>query len=308
LNDFITSGDVFKSLDLPSAEIEQPKRVAKTVEKEEVAEEEEVVDEVTDEEQPAEEQEEVAEESDEELIPKSKVQKRIDALTSRIKQLEAESAKLRVEETPKDDLTQKLESMSEAELKQAKREARMAQIKHADDDDKVNKLIDLEDKIDAVMQNAPQRFVQAQVKQFNESANKLALRAVEDGIDIAKAAESIKKFATEIYQDTPEFQKSVNGQARALEMAYRHYREISKLGGIKKEGSSELNRLKSQVNTLKRKTSLDSKSVKGNMDKVRSEDIRKRAKSGSYGDKLAFIADDPRFNVDSMIPSEYKEM
>lgn len=309
LNDLISSSDVFKSLDLPGAEPEVKKPVVKRTEPvEDEQPDEEVAD--SEEESTDEATEDVSEEEsqEEDMIPKSKVQKRIDALTARIKQLEAETAKPKVDSTPKDDLTMKLEAMSEAELKQAKREARLSQIKHSDDEEMVNKLIDLEEKIDATLHAAPQRFEQQQVQNFQKSAEKLALRAVEDGIDISKSAESIKKIAMDIYQESPELQKSVYGQGRALELAYRHYREVSKFGTTKETGKSELNRLKSQVNTLKKKTSLDTKTVKGNMDKTRSEDIRRKAMSGNYREKLAFIKDDPRFNIDAMIPSEYKEM
>lgn len=310
LNDLISSSDVFKSLDLPGAEPEERKPVAKKAEQTEQAEEEST-EEQTEEVEETESEESVeseGEEADEEMIAKSKVQKRIDALTARIKQLESESAKPKVDTTQKDDLTLKLEAMSEVELRQAKREARMAQIKNSDDEAMVNKLIDLEEKIDATLQAAPQRFESQQVQYFQKSAEKLSLRAVEDGVDITKGADSIKKIAFEIYQESPELQKSVFGQGRALELAYKHYKEVSKYGSAKDTGKSEVNRLKSQVNTLKKRTSLDTKAVKGNMDKTRSDDVRKKAMHGNLRDKLAFIKDDPRFNLEAMIPSEYKEM
>jgi len=312
LDEMIKSGDVFNSLDLPGAE-EPPKSaddkvkdVVKDVIGEEETEENQSDEESEDEEVTQEESTEQETEEDEELIPKSKVQKRIDALTARIKQLESETAK-QPETSAKDDVTKKLEGMSEAELKQAKREARLAQIKYAADEEKLNHLLELEEKIDATIQSAPQRFSSLQVQSFNEAAKRLEVKSAADGIDLSKAAETIKQFAIDIYRETPEFQKSIHGQARALEMAYRNYVEISKVGTTKQGKSEELNRLKSQVNSLKKKTSLDTKTVKGNMDKTRSVDLRRKAVNGTMNDKLAFVQNDPAFRVDDMIPPEYKE-
>jgi hypothetical protein len=120
-------------------------------------------------------------------------------------------------------------------------------------------------------------------------------------------ANDIKKIAAELYQETPELQKSVMGQAQALNLAYRHYREISRLGSNKGAKSEEVQRLKSQVNTLKKKTSLDTKVIKGNMDSTRLADLQHKAMTGNTRDKNRFIRDDPRFNIDAMIPPEYKE-
>ena len=303
LNDIITSGDVFKSLDLPTAEpVAEPE--PKTVVEEAISEASEEAHEEAEGEAP----EPAKAEEDEELVPKSKVQKRFDALTAEKRRLEQELEQVRSSHAePKDDLTRKLEAMSEAELKAAKREARIAQAKYRDDDDQLSKLVDLEERIEETMKNAPQRMAQEQEKYFKVSARNVELSAAEDGVDLVKSSPEIIKYAQEIYQNTPSFQASKTGQGEALKLAYRHYREISRLGGNKVGKSEEVNRLKSQVNNLKKRTTLDTKVVKGNMDKVNSGDLRRKAMSGTLGDKYAFIQNDPLFKVEDMIPSEYRE-
>lgn len=291
----ITNSDVFKSLDLPGE-----------VEKEEVAEKEVAEPEVEEEAVAEEAEQSETEETDEEVVPKSKIQPKIDKLMSQIKYLqnELEKVKISTADPSKDETVRKLEGMTEEQLKSLKRQTRLAQIKAKDDEAQLSNLLDLEEKIDEVMVSAPKRFSLAQEEEYNRAADRISLEAQTEGLALdEKTAQKIRSYASEIYHSTPELQKSRFGQAKALELGYRHFREMSKLS----QGNESVSKLKNQVNTLKRKTSLDTKAVKGNMDASRIQGLRDRASRGTVRDKIAMVREDPRFNVDSMIPDEFKE-
>ncbi len=289
----------------PETEEEKPKVKAPIKPVEEPAEEpveepvEEEEEESTDEvkETPSED----TEEESEEVIPKSKVQKRFDELTARLKAQERELEELKAsKETPKDEVTKQLEGMTTDQLKAAKLEVRRAQFKAQDDDARLNELMALEDKIDSAMQQGPMNFQKAQQAAYVRAAEQIA----ESGIikNMETAAPQIMKIAKEIYMETPSFQKDINGQASALKLAVRHYTAINSVTGDK----SKETELKRQVNTLKRKTTLDTKSGKANADKARLDSIEKAAMRGNLKQKIDFVATHPAFNVDNMIPDEYK--
>lgn len=234
-------------------------------------------------EQESDSEEEEAE--DEELIPKSKFQKRLDEMTREKRLLEARLRKL--EEAgnstkPVDEDLLKLEKMTESELVALKKQVRVSQIKSASDEATLNKLLELEEKIDSVARTAPQRFQQNQVSQFNEAVQMSASEIQ----DFQKHQKDIFGLAKRIYDTAPELHASVSGQARAWNLAVEHFKLLqeSKMGKTKIE---ELNREK---NTLKKKVSGNSVSKKPNVSEQDSDNkLFKRAKGGELRDKLEFI-------------------
>lgn len=271
--------------------------------KEEESEEEVVPEEETQEESTEETKEETVEETEEEeVIPKSKVQKRFDELTAKNKYLEQQIEELKNSKTqPKDEVTKQLEEMSEEQLRSAKIEVRKAQIKSQSDDAKLNELIELEQKIDAAMSDKPKNFAKAQQDAFIKARD----RIIETGdiADLAKSAPEILKIANEIYAENPSFHKMVDGQATALNLAVKHYKAMNSGTGDK---TKEID-LKRQVNNLKKKTTLDTKTGVASVDKAKIDTLRKNAIGGTDRQKVALIRSDPRFNVDAMIPEEFKE-
>lgn len=89
----------------------------------------------------------------------------------------------------------------------------------------------------------------------------------------------------------------------ALELAANHYKELHKVSA----GKEKVSELKRQNTSLKRKTGLDSPSHKGGTERATNKKLEARAYgSSSTYDKVEFISQDPRFNVDSLIPEEFK--
>lgn len=294
-------GDLLSSLDLPETKEPEEKEEQPKADKPEPKESEEK--EATDQSEESEESED-GEESDDEVVPKSKhekalkhMQKRLDSLTAKVKQYESKPAA----EPTSDPDKAKLEKMSDTELKALKHKVRVAQARETDDA-KLDQLVELEMKIDEVASNAPSRFEAAQLSAYNAKAEEIALDPEIE--DINKAAPEIKAIAVKIYQQYPKLHKAEDGQAMALELAANHYKEIHKLSA----GKEKVDELKRQNTTLKRKTGLDSPSHKGNTASTQSN---KKLEAKAYGshstyDKEAFIASDPRFNIDSLIPDEFK--
>lgn len=301
----IKGGDVFKSLNIPTEEEEVVEEQQESTEEEEVVDEEDAEEEATEDE--AVEEEESAEDDagDEDMVPKSKVQPRIDRLKSQIKALEAkiesQAINRRTEEAEKvDETTAKLRKMGPEELKTLKREVRVAQIEAKDDKKKLNELLDLEDKIDETVRTAPVRFNNAQINAYNKKADEIASDPAIKNIEVA--APKIVAMAKEIYARYPKLHNDVEGQAIALELAVDKYKELSKYSLTR----GSVQNLKSQVNKLKQKTSLDNRSSKSTGDSTVIDNLRRQAANGTTKDKVNLVKSDPRFNVDSMIPAEYK--
>lgn len=246
--------------------------------------EEESLPEVSESKESEESSEETGEEEDEELIPKSKFQKRLDEITREKKLLEARLRKLedagQTNQT-KDEDTIKLEKMSEAELVALKKQVRISQIKNSNDDVTLNKLLELEEKIDVVSRTVPQRFAQNQIAQFNEAVQMSASEIP----NFQNSHKDIFSLAKRIYDTAPELHASVSGQARAWNLAVEHYKLLqeSNMGKTKIE---ELNREK---NTLKRKVSVPSVGKKAANEPDSDVKLFKKAKSGELRDKLEFI-------------------
>lgn len=279
-------------------------KIDETVKKEEVGDAEEVVEEEKPETEATEEKEEKpevaeekGEEEDEELIPKSKFQKRLDEMTREKRMLEARLKRLEevqnTNQPAKDEDISKLERMSEKELLDLKRQTRLAQIKNGSDDAMVSKLFELEDKIDSVMRTAPQRFAQNQIQQFNEAVQMSAPEIP----NFDKAQKDIFQLAKRIYDTAPELQSQVSGQARAWNLATEHYKLMQESNAGKTK-AAELGR---QVNTLKKKVSLDSVSRKASNEPDSETKLFKRAKNGTLGDKMEFFR--KRLGTDEQVES-----
>jgi hypothetical protein len=240
---------------------------------------------------------------DEEVIPKSKIQPRIDKLTAQIKaqQKELEELKASRHTESKDDVTKQLEAMTPEQLRAAKLEVRKAQIKAQNDDSQLNELLALEDKIDNVISEAPKNFQKSQADAYSKKAQQIAESG--DIPNLEKVAPQIIKIANEIYAEYPSLHKDVNGQAIALDLAAKHYKlTLNSVGGDK----SKETELKRQNNNLKRKITLDTKTGKVNADKTKLDSMRRSAIGGTLEQKVSLVKSHPMFNVDKMIPDEFK--
>ncbi len=272
LLDKIKGGDVFKSIELPAEEQQQEQS------------EEEVQQEETEQEQLETAEEESA---DEEVVPKSKIQPRIDKLTA-----ERENA------PPADDTQRKLDGMSENELEDVLTNVRLAKEKARDNDAELLQLVKLERQVEKTITTAPQKFVQRQIAEFNKMAEKIASEG-----DLNEAAiPKVLEIAKGIYQQYPKLQNNIDGQAMALELAANHYRELNKFSANK----PIVQNLKGQINNLKKKTSLDTKVLKTGSDKINLDTLRNNAMTGTMRDKERFIQNDNRFKIDAMIPDHLK--
>ncbi len=283
----IKGGDVFKSLDLPADE--QPVKEDMQVEQKDQTQEEEQT-----EEEPT---EQTQEDEGEEVVPKSKIQPRFDQMTARIRQLEQKLADKEVA-PPVNDTQKQLDAMSENELEDTLAQVRVAKEKNRTDDAKLLELVRLERQIEKTIVSAPQKFVQNQVKQFNETAQRLS----SDGEINDANSQKVLEIAKGIYQKYPKMQTAVDGQAMALELAVEHYKALGKVNS----GNTNTQNLKAQVNTLKRKTLLDTKTLKSGGDKVNLDKLRESAMTGSMKDKERFAHSDSRFKIDAMIPDYLK--
>lgn len=315
----IMENKVFQSLEIPIGE-EEESEVAPNVRKkreEETEEEtpteeedstEEETEEAAEEEQEEEQaQEEEVEDENETMVPKSKVQARIDRLTAENKRLKALAEnkainKANEEAASVDDQTKQLRAMTPAEIDALKDQVEDAKFEAyaAKDTKKLGELRTLAKKIDDTIRTGPARFAQAQTVAYNRKADELAQGVPLKELEVA--APKIVAMAREIYQRYPKLQQDVEGQAIALEIAADRYKELSKYSLQK----TSVNNLKSQVNTLKKKTSLATNQSKSTGDSDVVQNLRKQASGGTTRDKLNLVKSDPRFNVDAMIPAEYR--
>lgn len=294
------------SMDLPATlsraieeEHELDKKGNRNEEEIEDEEKEEVLDEETESEGKTKD-EDTEDEEEEDLVPRSKVQKRIDELTRQKVELERRLQKL--EESgekakTKDSDSEKLANMSEDELKNLKRQVRIAQVKNASDESKLAELVDLEEKVDSALRNSPQRFQSEQLAKFHEAVNESA----SDIENFDKVSKKIFESAKEIFNDSPELQKSPTGQARAWKMAVKEFNKMESLTA----GKSKAEKLEREVNTLKKKVTMDSGSQKGKGEDNSLEKSFKKAKYGDSDDKLDFFK--KRLNVDALIPERLRD-
>lgn len=235
-----------------------------------------------------------AESEDSEPKPDS-VQKRIDELTREKRQLEARLKKLESASTnpaeAKDADLEKLSKMSVKELEETRKKILRAY--RTADEQTLDSLFELEEKVNKSIADAPVRFQSNQLERFNEAVSST------DGLD-QKELEVVFGHAKNIFSRTPSFQKSVDGQAEAWNLAVEHYKEMNKLT----VGKSKVNELERKVNDLKKKTSLDTAVQKGNSKISEESKLFNKAKNGSTSDKEAFLR--KRLNTDSFIPEEFR--
>ena len=238
---------------------------------------------------------------EEELIPKSKVDKmlkkmerRIDSATRKAKTASASEAK--------DPDMARLENMSPEKLKETKRKCRKAMIKAQTDgdEDRLEALLDLEDKCDQVTQGAPVKFRNKQLALFQEKADEI--EEDPDIEDFDRAAPIILQLAKEAYAKYPKLQKLEEGQAMALESAVDRYKLMQKT----LSGKKETRYLKQKVSKFKRKTNLDTQTMKGKLKiSQRLKTLRQKAfRGGDLTDKVNLIKEDPRFGIDQLLPEE----
>lgn len=240
-------------------------------------------------------------EGNEDLIPKSKVEERFKQLTSKIKDLEL---KLESKETssPKDSDYVKLENMSNTELKATKRSLKLQQAQEVDQG-KLQDLIDLEMKVDDVLANAPTRFAKKQINLYDKAASELSQDPQLAGLD-KEGVTQIKAIAENIYASYPKLKTMEEGQAMALKFAAEHFKGISKVNA----GKSKMKDLKKFTSKLKKKVTLDNNGKVVN----RGNKNLKILKANAHGskstslDKAEYIKESPLFNIDSLVPDEFK--
>lgn len=286
--------DLIKSLDLPANLTEAiDEAEEKTEEESPTKDAEEIKDEVS-EEVSEESSEETSEDDELDLKSKSKVQKRIDELNRQIKQRDAELNRLKSKtetDSPSDPDMAKLEKMEESQLKDLKKKVALA-TRREQDDAKAAELFELEEKIDRAIANAPKRFQGQQTERFYDAVAATDLDA--------SVKETIFQTAKNIFSKSQSMQKSINGQAEAWQLAVDHYKELSKLSA----GKSKTEDLERKLNTLKKKTSLDTAVQKGNSKVSEEAKLYNKAKSGNDSDKVNFFKN--KLNTDSLIPDEYR--
>ena len=271
-------GKMTDDLDL-SLDDEKEEEVKKEKEelKEEVEEVEEEVEEV---------EEEVQEDEEEDVVPVSKMKKRISAEKAKADVLKAELEEIKAKQAkPSDSRTDRLESMNEAELKSLKANAKAELrqlIRSGDNPDREAQVDELIDDIDRVIRTAPSRFEKAQISNFDKAVRETQ---AEGEVDVEKDGLEIKEIAQTIYKKYPELQKLKTGQAAAWRMAVDHFKTLSKSS----RGKSD-KKLKQENNKLKRKVSLDSSSKKQRMDKSSIKKKRGRVKEQSESNRKRSVS------------------
>lgn len=223
-----------------------------------------------------------ADESDkdeeEDLIPKSKVQERIDKLTAKIKSLESENSKLTSKKPESND--EKLERLNLDELKQLRRQAKLA-ARTEQDESKLEQLIDLEEKVEDKISNFPQRFQQRQINNLQSVLPDFA--KIDPNVVNMKG--DLWNIASSIYQRSSALKSSDMGQVEAMLLAAEHL-NLKRSNTSSKADTSTLSR---QVNNLKKKTSLEGKTrVQGDRG-INLTKLREKAKTGDIIDKENFF-------------------
>ena len=246
------------------------------------------------------------EETDEELIPKSKVDKRFKQLTAKIKALEAKEARAPQQMPVGDADTARLANMSPDQLQSTLKDVRMKSLTIASSDDdaeraKLGDYVDLESKIHKAINTYPQRFYNEQVLELNDVVESVSYD--EDIEDSEVALPEIKKIAESIYAKHPNMRTLKSGMRQAYELAVEKYK-IVQTGA---EGKSESKRVKRENVRLKRKTTLDTSKIKGKPSSKKLELLREKIKRNATDtDRADFVKESPIFNVDELLPDEFK--
>ncbi len=250
---------------------------------------------------------------DDELIPRSKVQKRIDALTSEIKLLRKQVEQVKPADTQDPD-TLRLNAMDKDKLTHTKdtikREIRETYRKMAKgetvDESRLEALEVASDKAEEALKTYPERVKSRQLELYNKQAEEIITELSEDlsENEIIKASKEIKEIAQTIYASYPKLQQSEDGQALALKLASDHWKSKKEVSA----GRSKVDEMRRTTKRLMRRTTLDSNSIKRDGEHRQRESLRENAvrKGGTERDKIEYIKSSSRFNIDSLIPDEFK--
>jgi len=261
---------------------------------------EEELDEAVEDEEEEEDQGEIKE--DEEMIPASKLKKRLES--ERIKRAELESRIRTLEagkSSPTSDAKQKLESMDQSQLKELRRNVR-SELRIEEDSKRQEQLEGLLDDIYDVIQTIPQRFQQRQYDLLNEGINRIKSDESYDHIDFEKHGSAIEKLGEKILAKHPRLSKLEDGLVIAMEQAVERYSNALKAS----KGESRVKEVKRKFTKLKQKTSLDSSTVKGDQ---KTKSIRKlydKAKDPKSGieEKAEFMEN--LIDVDQFLDPQHK--
>lgn len=239
-----------------------------------------------------EEQEKSETEEEEEMIPKSKFEKRVGSLTARIKALEAEKevASEQANET-KSDLTIKLEKMDKNGIDNLLEDIEFQKTKAVIDEDNARhkELVILKRDVNEFLNTAPAK-AKAKAQAIHDKSWAKAVVEIQDDPDLVLSKEdasSLLDIAGKIYGKSASLKASSTGQAESLLMAAEQFKLGKKAPSEKKKTTA----LKRKNNQLKKKTSLDGKSHKGD---IQGNSLKKiKAKAHANGadifDKLAFF-------------------
>lgn len=292
LGDLANSDVVNESEMVQESESDQPDPEEKEGEGNEDKEPEEP--EETEESEQDEDQDKEDEEELEDVIPKSKHEKILEKLERRIDNVVAENKVLkeRQESSAKkadDPDLAKMENMSEKELDSLIDQVEDAKFDamRSEDRDQYKRLVEVGKKAQKVMRDAPQRYQQKQQESIQRAVNQIQS---DDGIEnVEEAAPKIKEIAEKIFSEFPQNLRSTpEAQGTAYTLAAEHYKELvnAKPSSGKKSDSDKYKR---QVNNLKKKTSLDGKTKKGDVKKVNLRKLKAKAKDGDEYDKLGYF-------------------
>lgn len=235
---------------------------------------------------------------DEDVIPASKHRKTLEKMQKRIDAIVAENKALRAKQESATTQESKLEALSDKELMELRDnvdEAIMdakvsAKVDGTDMTAKINELKSLKKSIDSTVKNAPQRF---QEKQMNN------LRSMMDEVkdidpEIVNMKGELWNTLKNVYQRTPSLHSSETGPAEALALATEYYLEKRSQNSGREKAST----LSKKVATLKRKTTLDSKTINANQADISSKKLRDKAIRGTYWDKLEYVSK-------TLVPDEF---
>jgi hypothetical protein len=122
--------------------------------------------------------------------------------------------------------------------------------------------------------------------------------------DMEKAGLEIKEIAQTIYSNNPKLQHTEDGQALALKLASDHWKSKKEVSA----GKLKVDEMKKQTKKLMRRTTLDSNAIKRDTSSKERDALRENAvrRGGLDRDKVNFIANSPKFNIDSFVPDEFK--
>jgi len=248
-------------------------------------------------------------EDKEDLIPKSKYEKTIKRMEKRIADLTAKAHEkepavtdpdiVRLEKMP----IEKLEGYKQAVKKELRENNRKLAKGEDVEENRIDALEDLSDKIDDALKTFPARFHRKQVALYNDVADEIENDP--EIKDLEKAAPEIKQIAEKIYADYPKLRLSEEGQAMALRLASDHW----KLKNSFSVGKSGTDDLKKRHRRLLRKTTLDSNIIKGSHKAGGLKQLKSDATTKGAGIEVKhhYIKNAPEFNIDALIPDEFKK-